>query len=545
MTGNKGVVSDTLDSLSFWVSWSWTYLLMLWFLLIMFLIWFLRAPLRLHENLDQLGFFMNSLTPKFYVALTGTSSVISGIILIFEWWYFHKHGNSLIEQLALTYVAPFIGGIDLPEKPAQSECKVWRNPMNLIRGCEYFKFMQVTGNSPLTHYDMNLTAQDQQMFFCPDVAGAGDKGDELMALAWRTVDTEKSIELALQAVNGNSNCASAYILLAEECASTVPEADKYFRQALKIADNNIRKFVSVPSHDVKANSLHRRDINICVYARRRVAMCLRKMGKLKECIKITRELIKEFPLMSVLHIHENLIEALLAQKAYNDVQALLTRYDDLTLPKSAVICYSAALLKIRPVCEKFFADVTVKKGLTTHQFDAVEALQRAVEFNPHVPQYLLEEKPIILPPEHLLKRGDSEAVAYSFYHAAHWKEVPGSIKFLECFWKDTFKLIPFPLEKGKLFHPYTSGTEETDRELLPLFHDVSVYPKKELPFFLVFTAGLCLFTLSLALLTHFYPIFMGELARIALEYFATPFAMIAEHLQALLPQQVWNLLTRA
>jgi len=135
---------------------------------------------------------MNSLTPKFYVALTGTSSVISGIILIFEWWYddklifvntfpnyvflwtvyfycictqisntlthidycrpkssipcryFHKHGNSLIEQLALTYVAPFIGGIDLPEKPAQSECKVWRNPMNLIRGCEYFKFMQVS-----------------------------------------------------------------------------------------------------------------------------------------------------------------------------------------------------------------------------------------------------------------------------------------------------------------------------------------------------------------------------------------------------------------
>ena len=319
-----------------------------------------------------------------------------------------------------------------------------------------------------------------------------------------------------------------------------------FRQALKIADTNIRRYQSSSSNqDVKTNSLQRRDINICVYARRRIAMCLRKMGKLKECIKITRELIKEFPLMSVLHIHENLIEALLAQKAYNEVQQLLVRYDDLNLPKSAVICYTAALLKIRPVSEKFFTDVTTKRGLTSLQFAAVEALQRAVEFNPHVPQYLLEEKPMILPPEHLLKRGDSEAIAYSFYHATHWKDTSGAIKFLKCFWKDTFKLIPFPLEKGKLFHPYTSVTEDTDKELLPTFHEVSVYPKKELPFFLVFTAGLCLFTLTLALLTHFYPIFMGELARIALEYFATPFAVIAEHLQALLPQQMWNLLTRA
>lgn len=545
MTGNKGVVSDTLDTLSFWVSWSWTYLLMLWFLLIMFLIWFLRAPLRLHENLDQLGFFMNSLTPKFYVALTGTSSVISGIILILEWWYFHKHGTSLIEQLALTYVAPFIGGIDLPDKPAQTECKVWRNPMNLIRGCEYFKFLQVSGNNVLTYYDMNLTSQDHQMFFCPDVSGAGDKSEEVMSEAWREANTEERIRLSLKALTVNNNCASAHILLAEELASTVSEADKYFRQALKIAANNVRKHVAAPSHDSKANSLHRRDINICVYSRRRIAMCLRKMGKLKESIKITRELIKEFPLMSVLHIHENLIEALLAQKGYSEVQQLLTKYDDLTLPKSAVICYTAALLKIRPICDKFCVEVTSKKGLTALQFTAVEALQRAVEFNPHVPQYLMEEKPIILPPEHLLKRGDSEAIAYSYYHFQHWKNVPGSLKFLQCFWKDTFKLIPFPLEKGRLFHPYTNGTEDTDRELLPMFHDVSVYPTKELPFFLKFTAGLCLFTLSLALLTHFYPIFMGELARVALEYFATPFALIAEHLQALLPLQIWNLLTRA
>ena len=45
------------------------------------------------------------------------------------------------------------------------------------------------------------------------------------------------------------------------------------------------------------------------------------------------------------------------------------------------------------------------------------------------------------------------------------------------------------------------------------FHEVSVYPKKELPFFILFTAGLCSFTALLALLTHQYPEPMGVVVR--------------------------------
>jgi len=43
---------------------------------------------------------------------------------------------------------------------------------------------------------------------------------------------------------------------------------------------------------------------------------------------------------------------------------------------------------------------------------------------------------------------------------------------------------------------------------------VSVYPKKDLPFFILFTAGLCSFTALLAVLTHQYPEPMGSLARL-------------------------------
>lgn len=46
-----------------------------------------------------------------------------------------------------------------------TECKVWRNPLNLLRGGEYQRFNSSTGKDPLTYYDMNLSAQDHQTYF--------------------------------------------------------------------------------------------------------------------------------------------------------------------------------------------------------------------------------------------------------------------------------------------------------------------------------------------------------------------------------------------
>uniref|UniRef100_A0A6P8IUU7 Protein ST7 homolog n=1 Tax=Actinia tenebrosa TaxID=6105 RepID=A0A6P8IUU7_ACTTE len=543
---NVGGFSRGLGKIKQWVGWSWTYLWGFWFLLVIFLLYVLRTPLRLKENFNLVIMFLNTLTPKFYVALTGTSSFISGIILIFEWWYFRKYGTSFIEHMSLSHLGPLLGGSDNSQQnPSQNvaECKVWRNPMNLFRGAEYNRYLWVTGKEPLTYYDMNLSAQDHQTFFtCDADETSSNPCDEVMLKAWRERDQDKRIKAAESALTIDPNCLTSLILLAEEKAQTITEAESYLSRALKKSEENLRN--GALTSETKEDAIHRKNTNICVYIRRRLAMCARKLSRTKEAIKMMRDLMKEFPMMSVLNIHENLIEALLEIQAYTEVQQVLAKYDDIALPKSATICYTAALLKARAVCDKFSPEIAAKRGLSPAEMAAVEAIHRAVEFNPHVPKYLLEQKSLVLPPEHILKRGDSEAVAYAFFHLPHWKRVEGATNLLHCTWEGTFRLVPYPLEKGHLFHPYPGCTENADRELMPSHHVLSVYPKKELPFFILFTAGLCSFTAILALLTHQFPEPMANLARTCLVWISAPFTLIIQKVEDFFPAHIWQQLTR-
>lgn len=90
--------------------------------------------------------------------------------------------------------------------------------------------------------------------------------------------------------------------------------------------SNFGKILPTPANQLLFEEL-KRDLNVIVYIKRRLAMCLRKMGQLKEAVKMYKDLTKEFPLVNALNIHENLIEVYLEMGAYTDAQNVLTKYD--------------------------------------------------------------------------------------------------------------------------------------------------------------------------------------------------------------------------
>lgn len=486
--------------------------------------------------MDTLDTFFNNTTSQFYVVLTGTSSFMSGLMMFVEWLHYTYFGISIVDRLSalLFHLFPFL--VSSKKKDASSkskkisEAKAVRNSLMLFRGAEYNRYYCQTGKEPLTEYDVTLTSLEFQSFFICDLVAV--RGIEtglvngLMLSVWKEPDRQKRIEMAHKALENNPNCVVALILLAEEEAPTILEVEEQLRLALKAGEATLRVSSALSQQDPINKPLYERSAYLHAYVRVRLAMCARKLGKLKEAAKMYRDLLKDDRALTMTNVLENLVECLLEMQSYSEAQQLLSKQDEMSLYKSTILCYTIALLKAKAVVDKFCADAVSKRGPNAAEMVAVDAVHCAVELNPHVPKYLLELKTLVLPPEHLFRRGDSEAIAYAFHHLQHWKRVEGALGLLATTWEGTFRRIPFPLERGHHFHAYPSHAEAIDRQLLPPHHEVSVFPQRETPFFMVFTGVLCFSFMTLTVIAYHFPRAMTQYAKAV----TTIFLMVVEKL---------------
>lgn len=75
MADEASGVQRSIGKIKQWIGWSWTYLWGFWFLLVIFLLYVLRTPLRLKENLNLGGSLI-------FISFSGKNQEI-GAVLIF------------------------------------------------------------------------------------------------------------------------------------------------------------------------------------------------------------------------------------------------------------------------------------------------------------------------------------------------------------------------------------------------------------------------------------------------------------------------------
>ena len=449
-------------------------------------------------------------------------------MMFLEWLHFTIYGISIVERVASILFSFLPSSLTLKkndnnEKQKKlSEAKPVHNSLALFRGCELYRYQSETGRLVLTDYDFEITIADYLALFTYEGARLDDDPAQyLMMTALKEKDRHKRISLAHNALDMDSNCVPALVLLAEEEALGLLEVEELLKQALKAAESAHRQSAVLCQNDPVYKPLHERNANVCIHCRLRLAVCNRRLGKVKDAIKIYRELMKDNRAHYLANLYENLAECLLETHSYTELNAFLLKQEETFIYKSTTLCFTLALLKAKAVGDKFCAETVARRGPTPQELAACETIHRAVELNPHVPRYLLELKALVPPPEHFVKRGDSEAIAYTFHHLIHWKRIEGAIPLLAATWEGTFQRIPFPLERGHLFPPYPSYLEIIDKELLPPHHEVLIFPQRDTPFFMVFTGVLCISFMSLTVVAYHFPNAMMQYAKTVTTLFLT------------------------
>lgn len=237
------------------------------------------------------------------------------------------------------------------------------------------------------------------------------RAQELMYDAWAERQPKRRIALARRALETSPNCADAYVLLAEEEATSSQQALELYaagvqagRRALGEAffrdPENIGHFWGI---------LETRPF---MRALEGLAGEQWNLDRREEALANYRELLRLNPNDNQ-GIRYLLLQLLLELGREDEAQALLKDYED---DWSADWAYTTALLAFRRGGDSPLAN---------------RALERALEVNHHVPSYLVGKKRIPPnQPEYITMGGPDEAAEYAAVYLNDWRKTPGAVEWV-------------------------------------------------------------------------------------------------------------------
>jgi tetratricopeptide (TPR) repeat protein len=236
------------------------------------------------------------------------------------------------------------------------------------------------------------------------------KAQQLMYQAWEERNPAKRIALARKALKLSEACTDAYVLLAEEEASTVQEALEYYQAGVEAAKQVLDTDYFEENAGHFWGLLETRPY---MRAMEGMASCLWQLGRKAEAVEIYWEMLRLNPGDNQ-GIRYVLVDLLLNMNRMSELDVLIKRYQN---DISAVWLYTKALIAYR------------KKG--AHP-SSNRALKSALTENPHVYVYLSGKKRIPNRLPSFIGIGDeAEAVAYAACHLNYWRQTTGALEWME------------------------------------------------------------------------------------------------------------------
>ena len=236
-----------------------------------------------------------------------------------------------------------------------------------------------------------------------------ERAQDLVYQAWEKQDHDERIRMAHKALRISADCTDAYVILAENEARTFEEMENLYRQGLQAGERSLGERFFEKNQGHFWGLLETRP-----YMRALIGLAdvLDRQGEEEEAIDCYKKMLNLNPNDNQ-GVRSILAEMLYRAGRFEELKELFDEYEGDALGDMA---YTRALWLFTEfgACE-----------------ESRKALEKAIELNRYVPDFLLGKKKMPLEfPEYVRKGGPEEAAYYARTAISDWKSATGALFWL-------------------------------------------------------------------------------------------------------------------